>query len=121
MIDQFRGRGFLIAATNLEESLDPAIWRRFDEVLLFDMPQDREVKKMLTIKTRNFPMEFSLDSKIPKLRGFSYADIERVCLMAIKKSILRKSRTIRESEFDIAIREERQRQAVRFRLKSTTP
>src|ERR1700687_5987923 len=32
MIDRYRGRGLLIAATNLEESLDNAIWRRFDDI-----------------------------------------------------------------------------------------
>ncbi|MGB7098284.1 MAG: ATP-binding protein, partial [Xanthobacteraceae bacterium] len=36
MIDRYSGRGLLVAATNLEEALDSAIWRRFDDVLFFD-------------------------------------------------------------------------------------
>jgi len=46
MIDRHRTRGFLIAATNLEESLDTAIWRRFDEVILFDLPKEREIRSL---------------------------------------------------------------------------
>lgn len=38
MIDRYKGRGFIIAATNLEATIDAALFRRFDEVLVFDLP-----------------------------------------------------------------------------------
>src|SRR6266699_671591 len=38
MLDRFRGDAVLIAATNHQGLLDSAIWRRFDEVLLFPLP-----------------------------------------------------------------------------------
>jgi len=34
-IDRIKPKGFLVAATNLDQSLDPAVWRRFDEVIWF--------------------------------------------------------------------------------------
>lgn len=37
-IDDWPSSSLLIAATNHGELLDPAIWRRFDEVLMFTMP-----------------------------------------------------------------------------------
>ena len=37
-IDDWPSSSLLIAATNHGELLDPAIWRRFDEVLMFKMP-----------------------------------------------------------------------------------
>ncbi len=37
-IDDWPETSLLIAATNHEELLDPAAWRRFDEVLRFDLP-----------------------------------------------------------------------------------
>jgi SpoVK/Ycf46/Vps4 family AAA+-type ATPase len=117
LIDRFRGKGFLVAATNLEESLDAAIWRRFDEVLLFDLPRDREISAFLKLKTNNFPAAFNLDKKLEKLRGLSYADIERICLNAIKRSILKRSSKILETEFNLALREEQLRQEVRNRLR----
>jgi SpoVK/Ycf46/Vps4 family AAA+-type ATPase len=117
LIDRFKGKGFLLAATNLEESLDTAIWRRFDEVLLFDLPKDREISAFLKLKTVNFPPAFDLGKKTEKLRGLSYADIERICLNAIKRSILKKSSKLLESEFNLALRDEHMRQGVRNRLK----
>ena len=116
LIDRYKGSGFLIAATNLEESLDPAIWRRFDEVIVFELPSQREIKRLLELKLKNFPVAFSVLDKVSELRGMSYADIERVCDNSIKGSLLKKSKQLIEAEFDFAVREQQRRQAVRDRL-----
>lgn len=119
MIDRHKTRGFLIAATNLEESLDTAIWRRFDEVILFDAPRDREIRAFLKLKTKNFPPRFDIEAKASKLLGLSYADIERICTNSIKRSILRDSKSIIESEFNIALREEQRRQGIKLAVRKT--
>jgi SpoVK/Ycf46/Vps4 family AAA+-type ATPase len=116
MIDRFNGRGFLIAASNLAESLDPALWRRFDEVVLFDLPKDAQIRSMLRLETKNFRPTFAIEDKAQKLRGLSYADIERVCQSAIKRSILGGLQQLSESDFEDAARDERRRQQVRQRL-----
>ncbi|MFO1110691.1 MAG: ATP-binding protein [Bradyrhizobium sp.] len=116
LIDRYRGVGFLVAATNLEESLDAAIWRRFDEVIVFDLPSHREIRRLVEIKLKNFPVSFRLSEKLAGLRGMSYADIERVCDNAIKTSILKGSKNLIEAEFNFAIREQQRRHAVRERL-----
>ncbi len=54
LIDRFKRKGFLVAATNLEESLDAAIWRRFDEVVIFDLPSQREIKRLCELMV--YPM-----------------------------------------------------------------
>jgi len=118
MIDRYHGRGFLVAATNLEESLDAAIWRRFDEVILFDHPREKQIRELIALKTRNFPLNFELGTVVSKLVGLSYADIERVCMNAIKRSILKDANKIDETNFSIAIREEMRRQQVRNRIKA---
>ena len=116
LIDRFKGRGFLVAATNLEESLDAAIWRRFDEVVVFELPSWREIKTLCEIKLKNFPAPFLLADKAAKLKGLSFADVERICDNAIKRSILRRSKILIESEFDFAVREELRRKELRARL-----
>jgi SpoVK/Ycf46/Vps4 family AAA+-type ATPase len=116
LIDRFRGKGFLIAATNLEESLDTAIWRRFDEVVAFELPSQREIRRLCEIKLKNFPAPFQIAEKATRLKGMSFADVERICDNAIKRSILKKSKTLLESEFDFAIREELRRKDLRARL-----
>jgi SpoVK/Ycf46/Vps4 family AAA+-type ATPase len=117
MIDRYKGRGLLIAATNLQKSLDSAIWRRFDDIIFFDLPDAAEIREFLVIKTRNYLPGFDIKKKAPNLRGLSYADIERICQGAIKRSILKGLTRISESDFNVAIRDERRRQSVHARLK----
>lgn len=116
LIDRFKGKGFLVAATNLEESLDAAIWRRFDEVVFFELPTQREIRRLFEIKLKNFPTPFSIADKAARLRGMSFADVERICDNAIKRSILKRSKVLLESEFDSSIREELRRRELRARL-----
>jgi SpoVK/Ycf46/Vps4 family AAA+-type ATPase len=117
MIDRYKGRGLLIAATNLEESLDTAVWRRFDEVILFDLPELSEIREFLKLKTRNFFADFDLQKKAVRLKGLSFAEIERVCMAAIKQSIMNHRSRISEQEFDAAISDEARRQKIRTRVK----
>jgi len=118
MIDRYRGRGFLIAATNLESSIDSAIWRRFDEVLLLERPSPAQIRKFLILKMRNFPVAFNLNRKAPNLSGLSYADIERICLDSIKHALLEKRSSVVEEDFQLAAREERRRKQVQARFRS---
>ena len=52
-IDNYKGRSLIIAATNYEQSLDYAIWRRFDETIRFDMPTNEEKLKLFFLKTKH--------------------------------------------------------------------
>jgi SpoVK/Ycf46/Vps4 family AAA+-type ATPase len=44
-IEQYKG--FLIAATNFAEAIDPAIWRRFDIHITLDIPGQRERERII--------------------------------------------------------------------------
>lgn len=44
-IEQYKG--FLIAATNFGESIDPAVWRRFDIHITLDLPGQRERERII--------------------------------------------------------------------------
>ena len=116
LIENYSGTGVMIAATNLQDRIDKALWRRFDEVLFFDLPNDADIKSMLKLKTRNFPAMFDISRKSARFKGMSFADIERVCAGAIKLSILDGERRVAEKVFDAAIQDERRRQRSRLRL-----
>lgn len=116
MIDRFRGPGFLIAATNLQDVLDEAIWRRFDEVILFDPPGAAQIKAMLKLKTRNFPADFEIAAEAGSLAGYSYAEIERVSLEAIRQAILGKRAAISLSDFKSALKSEQRRKKIRQKV-----
>lgn len=115
MIERFRGPGLLIAATNLPQFLDDALWRRFDDIVYFEPPGEREVAQLLSRQFANFPTSFDVGTTIGKLKGMSYADIERICVDAIKKAVLKKRKSVSETEFAAALRHEARRKGLTSR------
>lgn len=90
LMDQYRGESVIIAATNFAQSLDRALWRRFEEVVKFNPPTQGEAKAFVSNRTRGVRREVDIES-LPLdtwFGGWSYADIERVCSRAIKNMIL---------------------------------
>lgn len=90
MLDAYNGKSLIIAATNHEKMLDYAIWRRFEEVLLFEIPAPEELRLLLHMKLRGVRRNFDTEDDLI-LSFFSnkaHADIERVLRRAIKEMIL---------------------------------
>jgi SpoVK/Ycf46/Vps4 family AAA+-type ATPase len=115
-IDRIQPKGFLVAATNLDSSLDAAIWRRFDEVIWFDKPNAQMVTKYLAQKFKNVKTSFDPDAHKAELDGYSYAEIERVCIQSIKSAVIDKRKVVDESDFTTAIVDERRRRSGSARL-----
>jgi len=118
MIDRFAGKGLLIAATNLDSSIDYAAWRRFDEVMLFERPTLHQIKSTLRQKTRNYPLEFEISDYASRLDGMSFAEIERICVSAIRKSILARKAAVPAVIFESAVEAEKRRISIRQRVRS---
>ena len=89
MLDNFHGRSLLIAATNFEQALDPALWRRFDEVMRFERPTVGRIEELM--KKRLIPV---MNSKIStkrygaQLEGSTFADVERIATDVLKSCAL---------------------------------
>lgn len=104
IMDNFDGRSLIIAATNFEQALDPALWRRFDEVIRFERPSDDQLR--ILIRKRLMPLQFRDDHVgylAKQLSGTTYADAERVCLDIRKSCALRGDRQPREEDIAEAI------------------
>ena len=115
-IEQIQPGGFLIAATNLDSHLDPAIWRRFDEIVWFDSPDATMVRKYLTHAFRNVRASFDPTEYTDQLRGYSYADLERVCVQSVKLSILGGNKAVSDKDFQAALQEGKRRFARKKQL-----
>ncbi len=91
MMDAYQGKSLILAATNHEQILDSAIWRRFDEKIDFPLPNTEQIQQIISLKLRGVRRQFELDEK-PLLDLFSKrsgADIERIVRRAVKRMILR--------------------------------
>lgn len=105
-------RGFLIAATNNPKLLDSAVWRRFDEVLFFDKPSAESRLLLLNRYLVTVKHELSLADFVDRLHGSTGADIERICAIAIKESVLRGDTILDEATFSKAVNRHRKRLAM---------
>ena len=90
LIDLSQSNSLFIAATNHEFLLDEAVWRRFDEVLVFEKPT-LELRIALLKRYLSSVRHHQLDLErlAIELDGATGADIERVCTDAIKATLLK--------------------------------
>lgn len=85
-IDDWPETSLLIAATNHGELLDPAIWRRFDLEVTFDIPDKEMIKEYIEAY---WPELSELSNVLPsRFEGLSYSDIDRTLRTSKKESIL---------------------------------
>jgi SpoVK/Ycf46/Vps4 family AAA+-type ATPase len=105
-IDRIEPRGFLVAATNLDASLDPAVCRRFDEVLWFDKPERKAIADFVAMTFKNVDYEFRIEPHLKALQGYSYADLKRVCTQAMRAAIVERREVVSNGDFVAAIRNE---------------
>lgn len=79
----------IIAATNNKKILDKALFRRFDDVIHYVLPDDDIIKKLFDYKLKGYT-EKSLCSRkvIEAARGLSHADLSHVCEDIIKETVL---------------------------------
>ena len=104
LIDNSNEQNIFIAATNYESLLDRAVWRRFDEVILFSKP-DYNLRISLLKNNLSSIRHSNLDFQeiASSLEGATGSDIEQICLSAIKSVVLENKDTLTEVDLNLAI------------------
>ena len=113
-LNVFRGR-LRLAATNHQNILDPAIWRRFDDVIYFDLPKEESRKKLIVNYLKSIKREGNIDLSLlsAKMDGFSPADIKMATESAMKHAIINSRNSISMNDLDKAIMAFIQREKVK--------
>ena len=90
MLDNFKGDSIIFAATNHQNMLDPAIWRRFDDVIYYELPDEKNRKQLFDIYMKPIKRESDIDlSKLAnKTEELSSADIKIITEEAMKTAII---------------------------------
>ncbi|HSR01860.1 MAG TPA: AAA family ATPase, partial [Methylophilaceae bacterium] len=78
----------IIAATNNLSVLDPALFRRFDDVIYFKNPDKTEVTLLLKNLLGSFIGTIKPETIAKEVDGLSHAEISLGCIDAIKDAIL---------------------------------
>lgn len=88
-IEQDDSNSMIIAATNNAKMLDSALFRRFDDVLHYDLPDDEAVITLIRNRMGTFSPEKLNYTYIHEMSGsLSHAEIAQACDDAIKEAIL---------------------------------
>lgn len=88
-IEQDKSNSIVVAATNSPKLLDRALFRRFDDVLYFELPTYQERKRLIANVLASFqPPGFNWRMILIESEGLSHAEIDQACRDAIKQSIL---------------------------------
>jgi SpoVK/Ycf46/Vps4 family AAA+-type ATPase len=98
-IDSFRAsHSVLVLASNHQYLLDPALWRRFDDVVEFPMPDAAARARLLRILLNGVRFSGSLNNIVKSMGSMSYADVERSTIEAVKTMILEERSDLREGD-----------------------
>lgn len=90
MLDNFNGKSIIFAATNHQYMLDPAIWRRFDDVVWYQLPDSKTRGLLLEQFLRPMRRADEINTQIiAEMTDFlSPADIKMISEEAMKLSII---------------------------------
>ncbi|CAI9831782.1 conserved hypothetical protein [Nitrosopumilaceae archaeon] len=111
MVDSYNGRGMIVAATNHQHLLDPAVWRRFDDILLYERPDASQRSELLVKYLAALGARPGAEARgfARQTAGFSAADIARICEDMMRRSILAGRRGVRGEDLAWAIAEQKRR------------
>jgi SpoVK/Ycf46/Vps4 family AAA+-type ATPase len=106
MIEQDPSNSLIIAATNHPEILDRALFRRFDDVLRYELPDAHQAATLLQDRLVNYAEHaIDWDSIGSKAIGLNYADITRTTQEVIKDALISGKTIITAPQISAAINE----------------
>lgn len=87
-LETYASDNLVVATTNHADLLDSAIWRRFDEVLVYRNPTQKQIAHLLKLKLRRINYQINQEQVAKSLAGLSHAQVEAVCLDAMRAVVL---------------------------------
>ncbi|TXF89322.1 ATP-binding protein [Neolewinella aurantiaca] len=109
LLEEYNGEGILIATTNLEDSLDKALFRRFDDLIEMPKPELAQVREILKMSFSALTLDATVDLKAyaKRLVGLSYAIIVKVAQDAAKEAVITARSSISSADLDKVLKENR--------------
>jgi len=120
LLEKDDSNSLIIAATNHPELLDRALFRRFDDVLEYGLPDGEMIRRIITSRLAAFAGE-DIDWKVvvEKVRGLSQADVSRAAEDAVKHALLQEQSHVTTSSLLSAL-DERTSSSRSLELSETT-
>ncbi|WP_438348394.1 AAA family ATPase [Paenibacillus sp. FA6] len=96
LLDEFNGSGLIVATTNLQGSLDKALFRRFDDAFELPKPGEGQISKLvkMTLSLMKISNNVDWNQIVGQLEGFSAAEIVKIAENSAKECILQGNDTV---------------------------
>jgi len=106
LLENDDSQSLIIAATNHPDLLDKALFRRFDDVIEYDLPNQEVVSQLLEARLACFHIEWeNWQRTIETAQGLSQSDLVRAANEAAKVAVLSDLNSISEENMISAILE----------------
>lgn len=105
LMEEYDAPGLLVAATNLDELLDPALFRRFDDVFELHQPGRPEIMRLLkmTLSAMELDPHICWVALADLLYGSSAAMVVKISQNAAKEVVLSAEHVLRHEDIERAI------------------
>lgn len=105
-LEEDESDGLVVAATNHPELLDPALFRRFDDVIEYALPSDEVAIRILQARLSSFDTkDIDWPKAVTITAGMSQAEISRAAADAAKLVVLSDRDRITQKDLTLAIAE----------------
>lgn len=113
-MEEYDAPGLLVATTNVESALDPALFRRFDDVFMVPLPGSAEIEKLLriTLSTVKLAEPINWAKLVQMLTGASAAMAVKAAQDAAKAAVLSGNHLVTEADLKQSITEQRRSDGV---------
>ena len=108
LMEEYDAPGLLVATTNIEDSLDAALFRRFDDVFLIPLPGSEEIERLLRTRLSAVAVSNDVDwqALVKQLKGTSAAMVVKAAEDAAKTAVLEGKKQVASKHLIAAITEQ---------------
>jgi SpoVK/Ycf46/Vps4 family AAA+-type ATPase len=107
LLEEYNSQGILIATTNIENSLDQALFRRFDDIIEMPKPSKEEILRLtkMTLLSIEKSKDINWNSIVDRMIGFSAAIVVKVANDAAKIAIIGNEKVLQQSHLEKSLSE----------------
>lgn len=121
LLEDQHGESVVVATSNHPQAVDVALWRRFDEVVVFDLLGPAQLADLVDLKLRAMPSHVSPRRWARRLSGFAPAEVELVCYDAMRRALMAHAGVVEEDDLAQAVKQMRARRRAVSRLATDAP
>jgi SpoVK/Ycf46/Vps4 family AAA+-type ATPase len=103
LLDEIQGESLLVATSNHPTLIDYALWRRFDEVIGLSLLNEDGVMALIELRTKSVRRSFSATKWSSRLKDIPPAQIEEICIGALRRRALHNEPQITDELFAASV------------------